>query len=186
MRVAVGVIRTQTHPGPACPSRRSSISDLAVTPCRRSGSASVRRTRLARIERGGRVLEHHLHHARRFEPVALAEILSIEHDMSRSRRDQPHDGERERGLAAARLAHPGPRHSPGLTLRLTPSTAFSFLTPPDSALPTVKCTARSSRASRASAMVVAPDECFQGAFPGSGEMPGATSRQTSVAAAHAD
>src|SRR6185437_11571642 len=50
-----------------------------------------------------------------------------------------------------------PRHSPGFTSSVTPSTAFSVWTPPARALPTLKWTARSSRASR-SAMVMAPHQ----------------------------
>src|SRR5471032_194752 len=55
-----------------------------------------------------------------------------------------------------------PRHSPGFTSKLTPSTALRVLMPPDSAPPTMKCTASSSSASKgassASAMMVAPHD----------------------------
>src|SRR6266851_9442825 len=53
-----------------------------------------------------------------------------------------------------------PRHSPGFTSRLTPSTAFSVLVPPFSALPTVKWTASSSSLSSGSAMVMAPHQAI--------------------------
>src|SRR5207237_10611894 len=51
-----------------------------------------------------------------------------------------------------------PRHSPGFTSKVTPSTAFRVFTPPEKTLPTVKCTARSFRARKVSAMMVAPHE----------------------------
>src|SRR5882724_12145384 len=67
-------------------------------------------------------------------------------------------------MASARVDLPQPdsptrpRHSPGFTSRLTPSTAFRVLTPPRSALPTVKWTARSSSSSSLSAMMMTPHE----------------------------
>src|SRR5262245_6863504 len=51
-----------------------------------------------------------------------------------------------------------PRHSPGFTSSVTPSTAFSMWTPPARALPTLKWTARSLRERSASAMVMAPHD----------------------------
>src|SRR3954465_15765936 len=69
-------------------------------------------------------------------------------------------------IASARVDLPQPdsptrpRHSPALTSSVTPSTAFSVFTPPERAPPTMKWTARSSRVSSDSAMVVAPDEAI--------------------------
>src|SRR5258708_29518557 len=70
-------------------------------------------------------------------------------------------------MASARVDLPqpdsptSPRHSPGFTSRLTPSTAFSILVPPRSAPPTVKWTVRSSSFSSGSAMMVAPHEAVR-------------------------
>src|SRR5258708_264201 len=70
-------------------------------------------------------------------------------------------------MASARVDLPQPdsptrpRHSPGFTSRLTPSTAFRVLVPPRSAPPTVKWTARLSSFSSGSTMMVAPHEAVR-------------------------
>src|SRR5262249_17485931 len=60
--------------------------------------------RLARVERGVRVLEDHLDGTRGLEPLTLGEVAAVERDMAARRRDQAHDGERPRGLAPAGFA----------------------------------------------------------------------------------
>src|SRR3984957_12009520 len=70
-------------------------------------------------------------------------------------------------MASARVDLPqpdsptSPRHSPGFTSRLTPSTAFNVFTPPLNALPTLKWTARLSSLSSGSAMMMAPHEAVR-------------------------
>ena len=113
---------------------------------------------LARIERGVGVLEDHLHRARRRHALAAGKRAG------RRGRSGRESAAAAPMMASARVDLPQPdsptrpRHSPGFTSRLTPSTAFSVLTPPRSALPTVKWTARSSSWSSGSAMVMAPHQ----------------------------
>ena len=73
-----------------------------------------------------------------------------------------------------------PRHSPGFTSRLTPSTAFSVLMPPLSALPTVKWTARSSSSSSVSGSLSPWWWHRTRPSAASGVTSGAVERQTSV------
>ncbi len=89
-------------------------------------------------------------------------------------------------MASARvdLPHPNsptrPRHSPGFTSSVTPSTAFRVFTPPENALPTAKCTARSSSVSKR----LSHDGGTARVLPsaGKGVISGATVRQISVTA----
>ena len=62
--------------------------------------------RHARGERAVGVLEHHLHVAAQAAELAVLPALDVlaEEDDAALGGDQPHDGERERGLAGARLA----------------------------------------------------------------------------------
>src|SRR6185312_3609479 len=135
---------------------RFSASVLLVTPWMRSGSASVRRT----VWRG-------LSEAYgSWKTIWTVRAVSSRSRWARSRPSSvmwPRVGGIRPMIARASVDLPQPdsptrpRHSPGFTSSVTPSTAFSVWTPPARALPTLKWTARSSRASRA-AMVMAPHQ----------------------------
>src|SRR6185312_3165395 len=135
---------------------RFSASVLLVTPWMRSGSASVRRT----VWRG-------LSEAYgSWKTIWTVRAVSSRSRWARSRPSSamwPCVGGIKPMMASARVDLPQPdsptrpRHSPGFTSSVTPSTAFSVCTPPASVLPTLKWTARSLRTS-SSAMVVAPHE----------------------------
>src|SRR3984885_9785046 len=64
--------------------------------------------RMARVERGHRVLENHLHAAPQrphLELRQLRDVLPVEHDPARIDVDEPHERAAERRLARARFAN---------------------------------------------------------------------------------
>jgi hypothetical protein len=116
VRIALGEAVAQADLGQHLGDARLLVG-LVMPGTSRSGSATSA-DRHARIERGIRILEHHL----AVQPVvpigrlALEDRLAVEQDLAAGRLDQPGDGLAERGLARARaadhghdLARPAPR-----------------------------------------------------------------------------
>ena len=107
VRVAVGVLGAEADLGHHV---HDAGLDLGLVPhavqAQRIGQRPAHG--LARVERGVRVLEDHLHRARHLHAIGrrvAGDLLAADMDAAFGRQQQAHDGECERGLAAARFAH---------------------------------------------------------------------------------
>ena len=102
----------------------------------------------ARVQGRVRVLEDRLHpapEARRRLPVQAFQVGAVEAHLARGRRQQLEQAARDGALAAARIRRPGPAPRPSRSLKLTPSTAFTWPTARRNTIPLVtgKCFFRS-------------------------------------------